>query len=219
MSDDMPEWMLAVYSRPRLAPYRAHCDGDAIRAANLYHWNIRVSSAFYGLLHSLELALRNSMHNELTAHFEQADWWTRTSLQGVGPRLIDEAIRKCRRRPSPMTPDDVITELNFGFWTSLLTSGYDRLLWRTALHRAFPGYRGPRTTLRKELDYLRVFRNRIMHHEPIHHRHLDADHATIHRMLSHISPAAAAGIKPMDRVPEILLIKEQVCQGVHPPSF
>jgi hypothetical protein len=54
--------------------------------------------------------------------------------------------------------------------------GYDQRLWRPALYRAFPGYRGPRQNLHRKVDYLRIFRNKIAHHGPIHHRHLTAGH-------------------------------------------
>ncbi len=214
----MPEWMYTVYSRPRLAPYIASCGGDAARAARLYHWNVAVSAAFYHPLHVLELALRNSMHDRLSDHFERADWWRAAPLHPRGLQLVDQARETCLRRGSLAAPDDVVTELSFGFWSFLLVSRYDRSLWRTALHRAFPSYSGPRENLRRELDYLRTFRNRIMHHEPIHHRHLEADHSTIYRVLSCINSEAASGIRHLDRVPEVLLVKEQMCRGELPPN-
>jgi hypothetical protein len=39
----------------------------------------------------------------------------------------------------------------------------------------------------KRLDYLREFRNRIAHHEPIYHRALFADHASIIELIDWIS--------------------------------
>ncbi|MES0837617.1 MULTISPECIES: hypothetical protein [Nocardiopsidaceae] len=218
MSDDMPEWMYTVYSRPRLAPYITACDGDSTRAAHLYHWNVAVSAAFYRPLHVLELALRNSMHDRLCDRFGRADWWHAAPLHRKGVQLVAQARDTCLRRGSPASPDDIVTELSFGFWSFLLVSRYDRSLWRTALHSAFPFYGGPREDLRRQVDYLRTFRNRIMHHEPIHHRHLEADHSTIYRVLSWINPEAAGGIRHMDQVPEVLLVKEQEWRGVLPPS-
>ena len=47
-----------------------------------------------------------------------------------------------------------------------------------------------------------MLRNRIMHHEPIHHRHLEADHAKIYRLLGYIEPEAASWLRGFDRVPE-----------------
>lgn len=216
VSTGIPAWMVSVYSSPRLAPYLRHSGGDAARAVNLYHWNVMVSAAFYGPLHTFELALRNSVHDRLSAHFGQKDWWNRAPLDNEGQRLVRQARARCRRSAGP---DDVVTELSLGFWSSLVARRYDRDLWVPALHRAFPGYRGPRRTLQDQLYSLRLLRNRIMHHEPIHHRHLEADHAKLYLVLSYVNPEAASGIKPLDRVPELLLVKEQVCRGELPPSF
>jgi hypothetical protein len=54
-------------------------------------------------------------------------------------------------------PGKFVAELTLGAWTLLLDRGgyagsepqrirssYDNTLWRTCLHRAFPGHRGPR---------------------------------------------------------------------------
>lgn len=49
-----------------------------------------------------------------------------------------------------------------------------------------------------------LFRNRIMHHEPIHHRHLEADHQTILRLLSCLSAGMAAQLTAYDQVGFVL---------------
>ncbi|GAA0435305.1 hypothetical protein Acor_75600 [Acrocarpospora corrugata] len=92
-------------------------------------------------------------------------------------------------------------------------------LWRPALHRAFPGYRGPRRALHQDLYHLRKLRNRIAHYEPIHHRHLIADHATILTVLGHISPEAASWVRENDRVPEALVRRTDVCAALLPTRF
>ncbi len=54
------------------------------------------------------------------------------------------------------------------WWTVLSNnrhSQYDRRLWVPCLHRAFPHYRGRRRDLYDNLETMRLFRNRIMHHE------------------------------------------------------
>ncbi|WP_436890850.1 hypothetical protein [Nocardiopsis dassonvillei] len=208
--------MASAYSSPRLAPYLRHSRDDPARAVNLYNWNVMVSAAFLGPLHTFELSLRNSIHNRLSAHFRQEDWWNRAPLDNEGQRLVRQAQSRFR---GSTAPDAVVAELSLGFWTSLVARRYDRDLWVPALHRAFPGYRGPRRDLQDQLYSLRLLRNRIMHFEPIHHRHLEADHAKLYRVLSYINPEAATGIKPMDRVPEVLMVKEQMCRGDLPPSF
>jgi hypothetical protein len=49
-----------------------------------------------------------------------------------------------------------------------------------------------------------LLRNRIMRHEPIHHRDLAADHRKIYRLLGYPSPDVALAAKALDRVPEVL---------------
>ena len=46
--------------------------------------------------------------------------------------------------------------------------------------------------------------HRVMHHEPIHHRHLEADHATLCRLIGQLSKEARASASAHDRVPEVL---------------
>ena len=46
-----------------------------------------------------------------------------------------------------------------------------------------------------------LLRNRIMHHEPIHHRDLAADHRKVYRILSFLSSDMVLLAKALDRVP------------------
>ena len=62
-------------------------------------------------------------------------------------------------------------------------------------------------------------RNRIMHHEPIHHRDLRADHRKVYRILGYLSPELAAVATGLDRVPDVLRRRVDVCRGRHPPRF
>jgi hypothetical protein len=66
---------------------------------------------------------------------------------------------------------------------------------------------------------VRRLRNRIAHYEAIHHRHLEADHATIMRLIGLVSPETAVCIPAWDRVPEVLARRKAVCGGWLPPSF
>jgi len=43
-----------------------------------------------------------------------------------------------------------------------------------------------------------------MHHEPVFHRDLVADHAKIYRLISYIQPDATVWLSEFDRVPEVL---------------
>ncbi|MEO7196347.1 MAG: hypothetical protein ABIZ05_16295 [Pseudonocardiaceae bacterium] len=173
----------------------------------LYWWNVEVSAAFYTPLHCLELSLRNALHARLCVRFDRVDWWSTAPLSDNGKRIVSDAVQKMVGRTSQRyVADDVVAELSFGFWVSLLSRGaaYDRTLWVPALHRAFPFYRGRRQVLHDNLLAMVLLRNRIMHHEPVHHRDLRADHAKIYRLLGYISPRMVKELGAFDRVGEVL---------------
>lgn len=199
-------WVERALSLPRFLPYSQACAGDIGAALELYWWNLEVSAGFYAPLHCLEVGLRNALHNELMRQFDRPDWWVVCGLPESGSRLVDEAVHTLRpatgRRP---TADDVVAALSFGFWISLLSRGNEQTLWRPALHRAFrPGYRGPRAPLHRNFEHMRRFRNRIMHHEPIHHRHLQADLDRIHELVGFLSPGMASELRRVDVLPAIM---------------
>jgi hypothetical protein len=215
-------WFGQAFSLARVAPYLRAAVGDGAVAERLYWWSVEISAAFYGPLHCLEATLRNALHGQLSRRYARADWWVRAPLSPGTMRAIGEARRKCQQRKTRMCgPDDVVAQLSFGFWVSLLSRGvkYDRLLWVPALHRAFPYYSGRRSALHDSLLSMVLLRNRIMHHEPIHHRDLAADHRKLYRLLGYISPESAVRALTMDRVAAVLARRADVCDGSKAPSF
>ncbi|WP_432977621.1 hypothetical protein [Dactylosporangium sp. CA-233914] len=201
---DGPGWIGDGLSWQRFRPYLAKVNGDLVKAIQWYQWNVEISAAFYGSLHFLEVPLRNAVHRRLSAQFGRDDWWVVAPLDQAGRRIVDDALRKLASRSRGSMPDDMVAELSFGFWVSLVSSKYHRDLWVSGLHRAFPSYRGPRRRLHSELQTMLLFRNRVMHHEPIHHRHLEADHATILRVVGYMSTDMAHQLKSFDQVPVVL---------------
>jgi len=209
----------SLIAAPRLAPYLTACAGDTAQAARLYTWNITVSAAFWGPMHALEVVLRNALNAQLAQHFGRNDWWTspratlNRPMSGQRDQAITDAAKAAQRRASHPVADDVVAALSFGFWTGLLGSGsqrsgphlqYETRYWQPALTRAFPNYTGRRAALHTRLDYLRVFRNRLAHHEPVFSRHLQADHDTIIDLARLIHHDAATYIDTQSRVPEVL---------------
>ena len=208
-ADDENGWIVNALSAARFAPYLTECGGDSSAALRLYLWNIDVSTAFYPLLHFTEVTLRNALHRELVAQFGRADWWACAPLTDNGRRMVKKAEGAIFAPDSPRNPDDLVAKLTFGFWVSLLGRAYDRTLWVPALHRAFPHYRGRRDGLHAELGKAVWLRNRVMHYEPIHRRDLSADHAMIYRLFDYMSTGLAAAVRPIDRVPRVLRLRER----------
>jgi hypothetical protein len=199
-----PNWIRDVLSRSRFAPYLAKSYGNVDAAIRLYWWNISVSAAFYTPLHCLEMALRNAVHQQLVAEFGRTDWWKVAPLNESGLRIVMDTQRKLDTRTCLITADDMVAELSFGFWVSFVSNTYHRSLWARCLHQAFPFYRGARRPLHRDLHTMLLFRNRIMHHEPIHHRHLKADHQTILRLLGYLSPSMVEQLTSYDQVEAVL---------------
>lgn len=204
--DEDAYWIGEVLSEARFTSYLAECGGDVTTAWRLYVWNINISVAFYPLLHFVEITLRNALHRELSARFGRPDWWSVAPLNEHGHRLVKEAHEKvCELRTQ--RADDLVAKLTFGFWVSLVSRTYDRTLWVPSLHRAFPYYRGRRADLHAEFKEVLWLRNRVMHHEPIHRRDLEADHEMIYRLLNHMSSRLASAVRQVDHVPYVLWLR------------
>lgn len=209
MSCVPPRWFDRIFATPRLNPYQeAACRGNT-HAEDLYRWNLQVSEAFYPALSCLEVSVRNAVNDQLQATYGRLDWWASAPLDHHDASKVRQASDDLRRRKGidPPCADNIVAELSFGFWVSLLSRRYDRHFWVPALHKAFPGYHGDRESLRDNLQAMLMLRNRIMHHEPIHHRHLEADHAKIYRLLCYIEPEAATWLREFDRVPDVLTMR------------
>ncbi|WP_237525161.1 hypothetical protein [Streptomyces sp. SID5643] len=206
-----------------MKPYLRASGGDPDAALRLYGWNVEASEALYTPLHYVELAVRNALHESLVRTYGRTDWWGTAPLDAKGRNLVEKARAKCeaneerrateQQRPKrAVTVDDVVTELNFGFWATLLVKRYDRAFWRTSLHEAFAYYSGPRAPLSADLWALVRLRNRVMHHEPIHAEDLDAAHARIYRVLGALSPDLAKVVRAADRFRSVLDGKEDALE-------
>ncbi|WP_285579937.1 hypothetical protein [Herbidospora sp. NBRC 101105] len=191
-----------------MSPYLLRTGGDPVSALRLHCWNTEISSAFYGPLQFLEVAMRVGMNRQLALLFGQDDWWNHPNarLTSVANRKIADAVSQVTRLRLPVDAEQITDQLSFGFWVALLGRGdnYDQRLWRPALHKAFPHFRGPRRELHARLDHHRILRNKIAHHGPIHNRHLTADYESIVTCLTLIDPDLAAMVRRHGDIAEVL---------------
>ena len=191
-----------VLSTERFSSYLLAARGDASQAIQLHAWNTMVSGAFYGPLQMVEIALRNAVHDYVSAVHGRQWLGDRQVLQGNELRRVDEARAQVRGKRKNPTADRVVAELSFGFWLSLSARRYDGL-WNAVLNRAFVPT-PPRRDLYARLAQLRDLRNRIAHHEPIHHLTLGDHYEAALWVLERISPVAAVWVSRHSRVPTIL---------------
>jgi hypothetical protein len=131
----------------------------------------------------------------------------------------DELIRKGK----PQTPDDIVAQLMFGFWVSLLNSPYewspppapaDRLAWQDVTHQpsrifqeVFPNVPKAMRSRKKisgRFNKVLQFRNRIMHHETIwKYTDLPNRHTEILNMIGWINPTMRHTIAFCDDFPAV----------------
>lgn len=214
-TDGMIDALESSLSPERMATYVTRAGGDRGKAVQLYTWNTAISSAFYGPLQGLEVALRNAMHRELSRRYGE-NWYENPSvgLDAGTEGRIASARSDLRRDGYPDDPPHMVAALSFGFWVALLGPGgrlrmggkanYDMTVWRAGVYRAFGTARLNRKAAHAPLDFLRTFRNRIAHHEPVLNRHLAADYESILRVSGWISAETRIWIEHHSRVPHVL---------------
>lgn len=198
------EW----YSRERVGRYVAwagHCD---IQASRLYSMNLQLSESLYVALQTLEVLLRNRIHEVLAA--EHGQFWFEPQ-RGVLciPRQHDQvraATSDLHRQGRTVTPGGVISHLTLSFWTMMFNKEHETL-WQKTLHgiaseRVLRGLR--RKQFSTPLVRIRHLRNRIAHHEPILHWPLDAYHADMMQLMEWIAPQAACWCRRHDRFPHLV---------------
>ena len=199
-------------SAERFAPYRVAAGDDGQRAMRLYEGNLELSMAFWGVLSDLEILVRNSMHDRLTAwsvsEYGDAAWYLDHGkvFREEAYSTIEAARRHATAEGRAETPGRVVAELPLGFWRFLLSSHYERSLWLTCLRGAFPGIRGRgiRRDVHDAIRELHVLRNRIAHHEPIHNRPLGMLHEQALTIAEWVCPVTRQWMAARSRVPALL---------------
>ena len=161
-------------TRGRLSRYLTATGGNLDEALQLYEKNMAVSEALFGILHGVEVSVRNSLHHALSTDIGVEDWYQNglpLPFPAV-PQLTFTApmrnmLDKARRNAGPAAPvGKLVAELTFGFWPFLISGQYHNL-WSASSHKAFPHAHVPRSFVHTRLETIQRLRNRIAHHEPI----------------------------------------------------
>ncbi len=228
------------FSPARLAPYLNAAQGDQTLALQLYSDNLRLAQSFYFPLACLEIALRNALH-ETISRFLGTDNWLITERQGfmVAPSLTGydrhkgkivtnnkvlkmvessiEAFPEQHNGRMVSSGPELIPELNFGFWTTLLTKNYTKVLGgRPVTAFVHKPAREDAESINGKLFKVRLFRNRMYHYEALCFQ-ADASktlcfsqilniHRTISDLIKWLDPSLAVWVDKSDQLPQ--LIKE-----------
>ena len=161
-------------SKYRLEPYLLASNNDKEKAIELYNYNISLSKSLYLLLNYFEIILRNACNNKLIEKFKN-DWmFNNYILDGNNPEKGKWAIDKIketdqkiknRKNDNNISYNDIVSNLDFGFWTNLFCANYEHKIWRPCLMHIFNTY--TRKDIYNKLNKIKELRNRIFHYEPI----------------------------------------------------
>jgi len=184
-------------SPDRLAAYGQDSPGYRTVTAR-YLWNIALCESLYAPIHFLEIGLRNAIDQSMSAETGAPNWYDIISLTSWGHAQIGNAKSGISRAKKPVMPGRVIAELNFGFWTAMFESHFEKPAARflpKGIKTTFPHMpktRPNRKAIKADLDKIRTLRNRIFHHERIiHWKDLDQQHQLILDFLGWINPDLA----------------------------
>lgn len=205
-----------IFSQERLEGYLNHsrCNSDKTEALIAYSWNIKLSQALYPPLQILEIALRNSVHNAISENFQTEYWFEMPFLHNREKERINQAKESLQKEKKKADSGRIVAELSFGFWTSLFDVRYEhgQVLWPKLLKKTFPYLpKGQRTRqyILKELNKIRLLRNRVFHYEPIWHwKDLSSQHDSIIHLSKGLSPSAMKYLNTFDQFRNIYLYKK-----------
>lgn len=213
MSDDdivdRVEWFV---SQPRFEPYQQSAGGDRRIAVQLYQWNVALAAACFEAFHYVEIVVRNAIDRQLALRFTESrrgiPWFMLQIVDDQKARkALEESVGRVRARLRAQNPgrdgrEQIVAGTDLGFWIELLHGAYENL-WREAVHKAFPGSSGRRKDVLTVLEMLRVFRNRLAHHDSLLLVDVPAHLDEMYRVLGWIDPVAKRWLERNERITAI----------------
>jgi hypothetical protein len=188
-SQNQIDAVTATISPARMGTYlHATGFGADATALDIYVWNALVSGAFFSALHICEVVVRNAIAQALELKYGN-HWPWEAGFERSLPKWSKDELHSARHGMPAGSTGKVIAELKFAFWCRLFTAGQDQHIWNAYLHTVFPFLPFPLTVaagrkmLYDDMETLRVFRNRIAHHEPVIAYPLAEHHTRIHRLI------------------------------------
>jgi hypothetical protein len=157
-------------SKPRLEKYQIACKKDKNKALILYRYNIKLCQKLYGVMGVLEVVLRNSIDKHFRNQLSDNNWIETQAANGFLKNSQNEIFKERDKllKSGKYTNDKLVASLSFGTWTSMFSKNCYKNSGKTLL-KIFPhktlGMN--QSDIYKELDRIRLFRNRIAHHEPL----------------------------------------------------
>lgn len=199
------------FSRARMGRYLMARGGDAGQAMRDYANNLRLSAAMLPMLNVVEVALRNGVQAQLSKRYGAPDWWSAMDADASFARQAKEISgvkERLQLRHEPQTPDKIVAELTFGFWSSLFNAHLQANLWKPLrlVFQHCPKQQRKRGNISNRLNQIRLLRNRVFHYEPLLwlHPSLAEQYASCLTVVEWMNPRLALWLKSIDCVPSLL---------------
>ena len=173
--------------------------------------NMSLCESLYISLQMCEVGLRNAIHIELSRLNGRKDWYDSPSfpMTSWDQSEVANAKAKISGAKKIVTPGRVISEMTFGFWTSLFESHYEQRthFLPSGIKGVFPHLPKSlhnRKDRKADLEEIRQLRSRVFHHERIiHWKDLDSRHQQIHDVLGWLNPSLRHMAQAVDRFTEL----------------
>lgn len=196
--------ILDSISQHRFATYKSSVFNGASEeeCLGIYLWNKQLAGAFLPALQIIEVSLRNAICAAKRRHEETlieqrapaADWpalksiiddqWFVTVMTERNNRdswrAVEAAKSQLRKDGKPLTTENLIAKLTFGFWVSMVNRDYSDgrasylHLWPHLVPEVFPNALDKKqgtplsvNRISSDLRDINTLRNRLSHHEPL----------------------------------------------------
>jgi hypothetical protein len=156
---------------------------------------------------------------ELISASKRLDWWN--YYDTINSRTLKNLKQKVSSESNDrlLDPNDLDSQLPFGFWIGLLSNRYHQSLWVPILNKSFPNLNQNRADIHKNLYAVLRLRNRIAHHEPIFDLDLLLLSDNIRNVLGLLDSNKETWLKKNSRVDAVLNKKSLVLNGEYETSF
>lgn len=169
MTDEFLDKIEQLLSKKKVEPYKNNFSSNWFIA---YKSELEQAKEIFIYLHFLEIFLRNKIASEFSIEF--GNWLFDKScalkLNLKEQEKIDKIITELTKTKKEINLDNIISNLNLGFWTNLFHKSYNYQVWQKnkMLERVFPFLKPHQRNLRqiqKEMEAVRKLRNKVFHFE------------------------------------------------------
>lgn len=201
-----------IFSQARLQPYYGStvCFDEVL---GLYTWNLKISAAFWTVLQTYEVVLRNAVGEALISVYNQ-NWYEsfrfQRTLNDKMKHMLSSAVVDDVKIHGALSSDGVISSSKFAFWQGCFVKNPGQHLWQGNIRKYFPY--APEDVEDTELmirfhnaaNEIRKFRNRIAHCEPVFSQNLERILVLCLTMIGYREPLIVDWLKGVEQVSALI---------------